>query len=52
MNDGGEGIEAVCRHLMQAIALLDLFGEDTEAANLSLTLERLKSRYGVRPGPD
>lgn len=52
MNASWEGIESVCRYLMEAIALLDRVGEDTEAANLSLSLERLTSKYGVSlPAP-
>jgi hypothetical protein len=46
MGIGGDGIETVCRHLAEAIALLDRAGEDMEAANLSLSLERLTSKYG------
>lgn len=46
MNERGSGIETVCRHLVDAIALLDLAGEDAEAAHLSLTLERLRQKYG------
>ncbi|WP_313535791.1 hypothetical protein [Sphingomonas sp.] len=34
-------------HLVDAIALLDLLGEDAEAANISLSLERLTTKYGV-----
>lgn len=48
MNERGDGIETVCRHLVDAIALLDRVGEDAEAAHLSLTLERLSSKYGIR----
>jgi hypothetical protein len=47
MNNNGDGIETVCRHLVEAIALLDRAGEDMEAANLSLSLERLTSKYAV-----
>ena len=47
MSNSGDGIETVCRHLAEAIALLDRAGEDMEAANLSLSLERLTSKYDV-----
>ncbi|WP_440844929.1 hypothetical protein [Sphingomonas sp. 22176] len=47
MDERGAGIEAVCTHLVDAIALLDLLGEDAEAANISLSLERLTARYAV-----
>jgi hypothetical protein len=47
MSNNGDGIETVCRHLAEAIALLDRAGEDMEAANLSLSLERLTSKYDV-----
>jgi hypothetical protein len=47
MDERGAGIEAVCTHLMDAIALLDRLGEDAEAANVSLSLERLATKYGV-----
>jgi len=47
MGNNGDGIETVCRHLAEAIALLDRAGEDMEAANLSLSLERLTSKYDV-----
>ncbi len=47
MDERGAGIEAVCMHLVDAIALLDLLGEDAEAANISLSLERLTTKYGV-----
>lgn len=33
---------------MDAIALLDRLGEDSEAAHISLSLERLASRHGLR----
>ncbi|MET3724153.1 hypothetical protein [Sphingomonas trueperi] len=47
MDERGAGIETVCTHLVDAIALLDLMGEDAEAANISLSLERLTTKYGV-----
>lgn len=47
MDERGAGIEAVCTHLVDAIALLDLLGEDAEAANVSLSLERLTTKYGI-----
>ncbi|WP_157084583.1 hypothetical protein [Sphingomonas pituitosa] len=47
MDERGAGIETVCTHLMDAIALLDQLGEDAEAANISLSLERLTTKYGV-----
>ena len=47
MDDRGSGIAAACAHLVDAIALLDRVGEDAEAANISLSLERLASRHGV-----
>ncbi len=47
MSNNGDGIETVCKHLAEAIALLDRAGEDMEAANLSLSLERLTSKYDV-----
>jgi hypothetical protein len=47
MSDNGGGIHTVCKHLAEAIAILDRAGEDMEAANLSLSLERLTSKYDV-----
>jgi hypothetical protein len=47
MDERGATIEAVCRHLADALALLDRLGEDAEAANISLTLERLATKYQV-----
>lgn len=47
MDERGAGIEAVCTHLVDAIALLDLLEEDAEAANISLSLERLTTKYAV-----
>jgi hypothetical protein len=52
MSNNGDGIETVCRHLAEAIALLDRAGEDMEAANLSLSLERLTSKYDVSSRQD
>ncbi|WP_333571066.1 hypothetical protein [Sphingomonas sp.] len=47
MDDRGAGIETVCTHLVDAIALLDQLDEDAEAAHVSLSLERLTTKYGV-----
>lgn len=47
MDERGAGIETICAHLKDAIALLDRLGEDAEAAHVSLSLERLASRYGL-----
>lgn len=47
MDERGAGIEAVCTHLVSAIALLDRLGEDAEAANISLSLERLTTKHGI-----
>lgn len=52
MNNGDGGIEAACGHLAQAIDILDDAGEDMEAANLSLSLERLASKYHVSQTTD
>jgi hypothetical protein len=52
MNNGGGGIQAACGHLAQAIEILDDAGEDMEAANLSLSLERLASKYHVNSAGD
>jgi hypothetical protein len=46
MDERGAGIETACVHLQDAIALLDRLGEDAEAAHVSLSLERLTSKYG------
>lgn len=47
MNEPGAGIETICAHLVDAIALLDRLGEDAEAAHVSLSLERLTGKYGL-----
>lgn len=47
MNERGSGIAAACALLKEAIALLDSVGEDAEAANISLSLERLAFKYDV-----
>jgi len=51
MSENGGGIHAVCKHLAEAIAILDHAGEDMEAANLSLSLERLTSKYDISSLP-
>ncbi len=51
MGNIGDGIETVCKHLTDAIALRDRAGEDMEAANLSLSLERMTSKYEINLPP-